>query len=147
VLENAIKAPMVVKKMSRKEAEEKARALLDKVGLSDRINYYPSQLSGGQQQRAAIARALAMSPKVMLYDEPTSALDPSLVGEVLTIMRQLDDEGMTQVVVTHEMRFARDVADKIMFLHAGELVESAPPDVIFSSPRDARTREFLRSYL
>ncbi len=147
VLENAIKAPMVVKKMSRKDAEEKARALLDKVGLSDRINYYPSQLSGGQQQRAAIARALAMSPKVMLYDEPTSALDPSLVGEVLTIMRQLDDEGMTQVVVTHEMRFARDVADKIMFLHTGELVESAPPDVIFTSPRDARTREFLRSYL
>ncbi len=147
VLENAIKAPMVVKKMSRKDAEEKARALLGKVGLSDRINYYPSQLSGGQQQRAAIARALAMSPKVMLYDEPTSALDPSLVGEVLTIMRQLDDEGMTQVVVTHEMRFARDVADKIMFLHTGELVESAPPDVIFTAPRDARTREFLRSYL
>jgi polar amino acid transport system ATP-binding protein len=147
VLENAVKAPMVVKKMSRQAAEEKARALLDKVGLGDRIDYYPSQLSGGQQQRAAIARALAMSPKVMLYDEPTSALDPSLVGEVLSIMRQLDDEGMTQVVVTHEMRFARDVADKIIFLHAGELVESASADEIFTSPRDERTREFLRRYL
>jgi len=147
VLENAVKAPMVVKGISRPAAEEKARALLDKVGLYDRLDYYPSQLSGGQQQRAAIARALAMSPKVMLYDEPTSALDPSLVNEVLQIMRKLDDEGMTQIVVTHEMRFARDVADQIIFLHSGELVESAPPEVIFTSPRDERTREFLRSYL
>jgi polar amino acid transport system ATP-binding protein len=147
VLENAVLAPMVVKKLSRKTAERRARELLAKVGLSDRLDYYPSQLSGGQQQRAAIARALAMSPKVMLYDEPTSSLDPSLVGEVLNIMRKLDDEGMTQVVVTHEMRFARDVADKIIFLDDGELVESAPPEVIFSAPRDERTREFLRSYL
>src|ERR1051326_7033190 len=147
VLENAIKAPMVVKKMSRQAAEEKARALLDKVGLSDRINYYPSQLSGGQQQRAAIARALAMAPKVMLYDEPTSALDPSLVNEVLNIIRTLDDEGMTQVVVTHEMRFARDVADRILMLSDGELIESGPSDMIFTAPRDERTREFLRSFL
>jgi polar amino acid transport system ATP-binding protein len=115
-LENAVKAPMVVKGKSREEAESIAKPLLDKVGLGDRLHYYPSQLSGGQQQRAAIARALAMNPKVMLYDEPTSALDPTLVNEVLTIMRQLDDEGMTQVVVTHEMRFARSAADKVIML-------------------------------
>lgn len=147
VLENAVLAPTVVKKINRQEAEERARTLLAKVGLSDRLDYYPSQLSGGQQQRAAIARALAMSPKVMLYDEPTSALDPSLVGEVLSIMRQLDDEGMTQVVVTHEMKFARDVADKVLVLSEGELIETDSPDVIFTSPRDERTREFLRRYL
>jgi polar amino acid transport system ATP-binding protein len=147
VLENAVKAPMVVKKMGRQEAERKARELLSKVGLRDRVDYYPSQLSGGQQQRAAIARALTMSPKVMLYDEPTSALDPGLVDEVLGIMRQLDDEGMTQVIVTHEMRFARNVADKIVFLDGGELVECAPPQVMFTSPRDERTREFLRNHL
>lgn len=147
VLENAVLAPTVVKKLDRKEAEERARTLLAKVGLQDRMDYYPSQLSGGQQQRAAIARALTMSPKVMLYDEPTSALDPSLVGEVLTIMRQLDDEGMTQVVVTHEMNFARDVADKVLVLSEGELIEADSPEVIFTSPRDERTREFLRRYL
>jgi len=147
VLENAIKAPMIVKGLRQPAAEEKAREILDKVGLRDRLNFYPSQLSGGQQQRAAIARALAMSPKVMLYDEPTSSLDPSLVSEVLGIMRTLHDEGMTQLVVTHEMRFARDVADTILFLHAGELVESGPPETIFGSPRDPRTREFLMSYL
>jgi polar amino acid transport system ATP-binding protein len=146
VLENVAKAPMVVKGLPRREAEEQARALLDKVGLADRIDYRPLQLSGGQQQRAAIARALAMSPRVMLYDEPTSALDPSLVGEVLAIMRRLDDEGMTQLVVTHEMRFAREAADRILFLHAGELVESAPPGELFTAPRDARTREFLQSW-
>jgi polar amino acid transport system ATP-binding protein len=145
-LENAMLAPMVVKKVDRRKAESTARELLAKVGLSDRLDYYPSQLSGGQQQRAAIARALAMEPKVMLYDEPTSALDPSLVGEVLSIMRKLDDEGMTQVVVTHEMRFARDVADKILVLSGGELIESGSPDVIFSSPSDERTRNFLRGY-
>jgi ABC-type polar amino acid transport system ATPase subunit len=147
VLENAVKAPMVVKGLSKKVAEEIAYELLNKVGLSDRLNYYPSQLSGGQQQRAAIARALMMSPKVMLYDEPTSALDPSLVNEVLQIMRKLDEDGMTQVVVTHEMRFAQEVADKILFLNAGELIESASPNVLFSSPQDERTREFLRNYL
>jgi ABC-type polar amino acid transport system ATPase subunit len=146
-LENATLAPMVVKKIDRRRAESTARELLAKVGLSDRLDYYPSQLSGGQQQRAAIARALAMEPKVMLYDEPTSALDPSLVGEVLNIMRKLDDEGMTQVVVTHEMRFAREVADKILMLADGELIESGSPDVIFSSPRDERTRTFLQRYL
>jgi ABC-type polar amino acid transport system ATPase subunit len=147
VLENVVKAPMVVKGLSRDVAAERANELLRKVGLDDRARYYPSQLSGGQQQRAAIARALAMSPRVMLYDEPTSALDPSLVNEVLQIMRNLDDEGMTQVIVTHEMRFARDVADKIIFMYGGELVESGCPDLIFTSPRDERTREFLRNYL
>ncbi|MBL8168632.1 MAG: amino acid ABC transporter ATP-binding protein [Acidobacteria bacterium] len=147
VLENAVLAPMVVKKQARSVAEEKARALLAKVGLRERMDYYPSQLSGGQQQRAAIARALTMEPKVMLYDEPTSALDPSLVGEVLGIMRQLDDEGMTQVVVTHEMRFAREVADKVLVLHDGELIEADAPEVIFSAPKDERTRAFLQSIL
>ncbi len=147
VLQNAIKAPMLVRKMARAEAEAKARALLEKVGLGHRLDYYPAQLSGGQQQRAAIARALTMSPQVMLYDEPTSALDPGLVGEVLSIMRQLDDEGMTQIVVTHEMRFAREVADRIIFLHQGELVEAAPPEEIFTAPRDERTRQFLQSFL
>lgn len=146
-LENAALAPMVVKKQPRAVAEKTARELLGKVGLSDRLNHYPSQLSGGQQQRAAIARALAMEPKVMLYDEPTSALDPSLVGEVLNIMRKLDDEGMTQIVVTHEMRFAREVADKILFLHEGELVESGAPETLFTAPRDERTRTFLQRYL
>src|SRR6266511_2300739 len=146
-LENVMLAPTVVKKVDRRKAESTARELLAKVGLSDRLDYYPSQLSGGQQQRAAIARALAMEPKVMLYDEPTSTLDPSLVGEVLTIMRKLDDEGMTQVVVTHEMMFAREVADKILMLADGELIESGSPDVIFSSPRDERTRAFLQRYL
>jgi ABC-type polar amino acid transport system ATPase subunit len=147
VLENAIKAPLVVRKMSRAQAEEKARALLDKVGLGNRVDYYPAQLSGGQQQRAAIARALTMSPKVMLYDEPTSALDPGLVGEVLAIMRQLDEEGMTQIVVTHEMRFARQVADRIFFLQQGELIEAAPPEELFTAPRDERTRQFLKDFL
>ena len=147
VLENATLAPVVVKKMARADAEARARELLAKVGLSERMSYYPSQISGGQQQRAAIARALAMSPKVMLYDEPTSALDPGLVGEVLQIMRQLDDEGMTQIVVTHEMKFAREVADKVLVLHAGSLIESGPPEEIFTEPRDPRTREFVRRYL
>lgn len=146
-LENAALAPMVVKKLERKVAQERARELLEKVGLADRLHYYPSQLSGGQQQRAAIARALALSPRVMLYDEPTSALDPSLVGEVLNIMRKLDDEGMTQVVVTHEMHFARDLSDKILVLIAGELIEAGPPEIIFTSPQDERTRNFLQRYL
>ena len=147
VLENAVKAPVAVKGMSRTDAETAARTLLAKVGLSDRLDYYPSQLSGGQQQRAAIARALAMSPEVMLYDEPTSSLDPTLVNEVLQIMRRLHDEGMTQVVVTHEMRFARDVADTILFMHEGLLVEAGPPATLFGSPRDPRTRDFLKSFL
>ena len=146
-LENAAKAPMVVKGMSRDTARERARALLVKVGLGDRLDYYPSQLSGGQQQRAAIARALTMAPKVMLYDEPTSSLDPTLVHEVLQIMRRLHDEGMTQVVVSHEMRFARDAADTILFMHEGRLVESGPPAQIFGAPLDPRTREFLKGIL
>ncbi len=146
-LENAMLAPVVVKKQDRNVAEKRARELLGKVGLGDRADYYPSQLSGGQQQRAAIARALTMEPKVMLYDEPTSALDPSLVGEVLAIMRKLDDEGMTQVVVTHEMRFARDVSDQVLVLGEGELIESGDPDVIFTAPRDERTRTFLKNFL
>ncbi len=147
VLENVVLAPVVVKKIDRRMAEDDAKELLAKVGLSDRTDYYPAQLSGGQQQRAAIARALAMKPKVMLYDEPTSALDPALVGEVLNIMKTLDDEGMTQIVVTHEMRFARDVADKIIVLDGGTIIEEDSPDVIFTSPRDPRTREFLRGIL
>jgi ABC-type transporter Mla maintaining outer membrane lipid asymmetry ATPase subunit MlaF len=136
VLENAVLAPTIVKKVPKAQAERNALDLLAKVGLSDRAEYYPSQLSGGQQQRAAIARALAMAPRVMLYDEPTSALDPSLVDEVLSIMRRLDDEGMTQIVVTHEMRFARDVADKIMVLNEGEIIEEGPPQDVFRSPSD-----------
>jgi len=146
-LENASLAPVVVKRMEREEARRRARALLAKVGLEDRLDYYPGQLSGGQQQRAAIARALAMSPRAVLYDEPTSSLDPTLVNEVLGIMRQLHDEGMTQVVVTHEMRFARDVADTIHFMHEGRLIESGPPAELFTAPRDPRTREFLKSFL
>ena len=147
VLENVVLAPMVVRKVDRRSAEEKAREILNKVGLGERLQHYPSQLSGGQQQRAAIARALAMSPKVMLYDEPTSALDPGLVGEVLAIMRKLDDEGMTQVVVTHEMNFARDVADRVIVLAEGEIIESGSPQEIFTTPRDERTRNFLQRYL
>src|SRR6266498_22818 len=137
-LENAMLAPTVVKKVDRRKAESTARELLAKVGLGDRLDYYPSQLSGGQQQRAAIARALTMAPKVMLYDEPTSSLDPTLVNEVLQIMRRLHDEGMTQVVVSHEMRFARDAADTILFIHEGRLVESGVPAEIFGARRDPR---------
>ncbi len=145
-LENAMKAPMVVKGKSREEAEAIAKPLLEKVGLGDRLRYYPSQLSGGQQQRAAIARALAMSPKVMLYDEPTSALDPTLVNEVLTIMRQLDDEGMTQVVVTHEMRFARNAADKVIMLHEGLLAECGPAGEVFTNPSSEPMKRFLAHF-
>lgn len=147
VLENIVKAPVVVKKQTQTEAETIARELLRKVGLSTHEHHYPSQLSGGQQQRAAIARALAMSPSVMLYDEPTSALDPSLVDEVLQVMKQLDAEGMTQIVVTHEMRFARDVADKVIFMESGKIVEIGSAEEIFTSPKDERTRRFLRKFL
>ncbi|MDZ7344128.1 MAG: amino acid ABC transporter ATP-binding protein [candidate division KSB1 bacterium] len=147
VLENIIKAPMVVKNVPRELAEATARQLLEKVGLSTHLHHYPLQLSGGQQQRAAIARALAMAPKVMLYDEPTSALDPALVDEVLQVMQKLDEEGMTQIVVTHEMRFARDVANKIVYFEDGQIVEVAPPEQMFSAPRDERTRRFLKRYL
>lgn len=147
VLENLTKAPVVVQNKSPEEAESTARALLAKVGLGEFGGRYPSQLSGGQQQRAAIARALAMNPKVMLYDEPTSALDPDLVDEVLQVMKQLDAEGMTQLVVTHEMRFAKDASDRIAFLDQGRIVEIAPPDKMFSNPKDERTRQYLKRYL
>jgi len=146
-LENVMKAPMVVKGVAAEQAESTARQLLEKVGLATHVHHYPAQLSGGQQQRAAIARALAMAPKVMLYDEPTSALDPGLVDEVLQVMQKLNDEGMTQIVVTHEMRFARDVADKIVFFESGQVVETAPPEEMFSSPQDERTRKFLKRFL
>ncbi len=144
VLENVMLAPMVVKKTPKDEAEGIALRLLDKVGLKDYSNRYPVTLSGGQAQRAAIARSLAMAPKVMLYDEPTSALDPELVGEVLQVMRDLDSEGMTQVVVTHAMHFARDASDYVVFMDQGEIVEVADGDEIFSNPRNDRTRDFLR---
>lgn len=147
VLENLTVAPRVVKGADPALTKSKALDLLNKVGLSTHVYHYPSQLSGGQQQRAAIARALAMEPKVMLYDEPTSALDPGLVDEVLNVMKALDEEGMTQIVVTHEMRFARDVADKIVYFEGGSVVESGPAEKIFSSPEDERTRKFLKRYL
>ena len=142
-LQNLTEAPTVVKGTPPGEAESLARELLAKVGLADKADAYPAQLSGGQQQRVAIARALAMQPQVMLFDEPTSALDPELRGEVLNVMRQLAEEGMTMIVVTHEMQFARDVADRVVFLDAGRVAEAGPPDEIFSRPQHARTREFL----
>ena len=147
VLENVTIAPRVVKGANETLTKSKAFDLLNKVGLSTHAQHYPSQLSGGQQQRAAIARALAMEPKVMLYDEPTSALDPGLVDEVLGVMKALDEEGMTQIVVTHEMRFARDVADKIVYFEAGNIVETGAPEKIFTAPEDERTRKFLKRYL
>lgn len=146
ILENLIKAPQVVSKIHKSSAEARAHELLSKVGLADRAYHYPDQLSGGQQQRAAIARALAMSPQILLYDEPTSSLDPALVNEVLRVMKQLDQEGMTQIVVTHEMRFARDVADKVVFLEHGKIVEMGPPDQIFGNPLEERTKNFLRHF-
>ncbi len=147
VLENIMKSPMVVKKISREAAREKALYLLKKVGLDSHIEHYPYELSGGQQQRAAIARALAMEPKLLLYDEPTSALDPMLVDEVLQVMKQLDQEGMTQLVVTHEMRFARDVADHIVYIEDGSIVEMGSANQIFGKPQDERTRKFLKHFI
>ncbi|MDQ0322796.1 polar amino acid transport system ATP-binding protein [Pararhizobium capsulatum DSM 1112] len=146
-LENIIEAPVIVKGKTRQQATEEARRLLDKVGLSDRADYYPRQLSGGQQQRVAIARALAMQPTLMLFDEPTSALDPELVGEVLAVMRQLAEEGMTMVVVTHEMSFARDVADHLVFMDGGVIVEAGNPRDVLSNPQHSRTRSFLARVL
>jgi polar amino acid transport system ATP-binding protein len=142
-LENVIEAPMIVQGKRRPEAVAEAMALLDKVGLRERASYYPRQLSGGQQQRVAIARSLAMRPKLMLFDEPTSALDPELVGEVLAVMRQLAQDGMTMVVVTHEMSFAREVADTVVFMDGGVVVEAGPPDRIMAAPQHARTQAFL----
>lgn len=147
VLENVMMAPMQVRGTKRAEAEKIAIKLLDKVGLSDKIAAFPDNLSGGQQQRVAIARALAMEPKVMLFDEPTSALDPELVGEVLAVMKALAIEGMTMVVVTHEMGFARDVADRVIFIDQGVIVEEGPPEAIFTDPANERTRAFLGKVL
>jgi ABC-type polar amino acid transport system ATPase subunit len=144
VLENITEGPTVVKGLALAEAETIARELLAKVGLETKAGCYPAQLSGGQQQRVAIARALAMRPQVMLFDEPTSALDPELREEVLRVMRQLAEEGMTMIVVTHEMQFARDMADRIVFFDAGRVAESGPPEQIFANPQNERTREFLR---
>jgi polar amino acid transport system ATP-binding protein len=147
VLGNVIEAPIHVKGLSRKEAEETAMQLLNKVGLADKANVYPSQLSGGQKQRVAIARALAMQPKVMLFDEPTSALDPELVGEVLAVMKQLAKEGMTMVVVTHEMGFAKEVGDWVVYMDGGNIIEIGRPSDIFNNPRNQRTRDFLSCVL
>ncbi|WP_419836111.1 amino acid ABC transporter ATP-binding protein [Endozoicomonas atrinae] len=143
VMDNICLAPMKVRGLSRTDAEERAKALLLKVGLSDKAVSFPPQLSGGQQQRVAIARALAMQPRIMLFDEPTSALDPEMVGEVLDVMKQLAREGMTMVVVTHEMGFAREVADRVLFMDRGELLVDSEPDVFFEAPDNERLRVFL----
>ena len=143
-LENIVEAPMIVKKLSRAEAERNAEALLDRVGLSDKRDNYPRELSGGQQQRVAIARALAMNPRIMLFDEPTSALDPELVGEVLGVIKDLVQEGMTMAIVTHEMAFAREVADRVIFMDQGVIVEAGTPAEIFESPQQERTQLFLK---
>jgi polar amino acid transport system ATP-binding protein len=146
-LENVIEAPVVVKGKSRADAVARAHELLERVGIGDRAGAYPSQLSGGQQQRVAIARALAMDPKLMLFDEPTSALDPELVGEVLDVMRRLASAGMTMVVVTHEIGFARGAADAVVFIDGGLVVESGPPSEVFDHPKHERTRSFLSKVL
>jgi ABC-type histidine transport system ATPase subunit len=147
VLENVMEAPVHVLKVPKAEARKRAEALLDKVGIGDRGDYYPAHLSGGQQQRAAIARALAMEPQVLLFDEPTSARAPELVGEVLKVMRQLADEGRTMIVVTHEMGFAREVASEVIFLHAGRIEEQGSPTQVFGNPSSERCRQFLASNL
>lgn len=147
VVENIMVSPIMVKKVSKKEAYNKAVSLLNMVGLPEKENAYPSSLSGGQQQRIAIARALAMEPDVMLFDEPTSALDPEMVGEVLNVMKQLANEGMTMVIVTHEMGFAREVGDRILFMDQGEILEEGLPEQLFNHPKNARTRDFLSKIL
>ena len=147
ILRNLTLAPMMLKNLSKEEAEKKAMALLARVGLADRANFYPNQLSGGQKQRVAIVRALCMEPEVMLFDEPTSALDPEMVGEVLDVMKELAREGMTMVVVTHEMGFAREVSNKIVFLDDGYLVEEGTPDEIFGNPQTDRLKNFLAKVL
>ncbi len=147
VIDNITLSPIKVLKISQKEAQERAEALLEKVGLSDKKTAYPNQLSGGQQQRVAIARALAMKPKIMLFDEPTSSLDPEMVGEVLETMKTLAKEGMTMVVVTHEMGFAREVAHRILFLDGGQIVEDSKPLEFFNNPKNERTRLFLSKIL
>ncbi|MDM8549983.1 amino acid ABC transporter ATP-binding protein [Desulfobacterales bacterium HSG2] len=147
VLDNVVLAQMIVRKRDREEAGEKAMALLDKVGIQDKAGVYPDQLSGGQQQRVAIARALAMEPKVMLFDEPTSALDPEMIGEVLDVMKTLAKEGMTMVVVTHEMGFAKEVADRVIFMDHGAVVEEGTPEHFFTNPTHDRTKLFLSQIL
>ena len=147
ILDNVTLAPMLVKKQSRAEAEKRALALLETVGLSEKRDAYPEQLSGGQQQRVAIARALAMEPEVMLFDEATSALDPEMVGDVLSIMRDMARQGMTMVVVTHEMGFAREVGDRVLFIDGGVIVEENTPDELFSNPQNQRTQDFLSKVL
>jgi ABC-type polar amino acid transport system ATPase subunit len=147
VIENITLAPVTLKKMKREEAKKVARELLDKVGLLDKQDVYPSSLSGGQKQRVAIARALAMGPEVMLFDEPTSALDPEMVGEVLQVMKDLVKDGMTMVVVTHEMGFAREVCNRVIFMADGKIVEEGAPDDIFTNPKNERTKSFLESVL
>ena len=147
VLQNITFAPVKLGLMSQKEAEQKARELLSRIGLPDKEGAYPAQLSGGQKQRIAIVRSLAMNPDVMLFDEPTSALDPEMVGEVLQLMKELAEDGMTMVVVTHEMGFAKEVATRVMFIDEGVVKEQAPPEEFFSNPKDARLREFLSKVL
>lgn len=147
VLKNIMFAPTELGKMSKAEAKEKAMALLERVGLADKAEAYPHELSGGQKQRVAIARALAMNPDIMLFDEPTSALDPEMVGEVLQVMKELAAEGMTMIVVTHEMGFARDVADRVIFMSDGVVCEEGKPDEIFTNPKEERTKEFLSCVL
>lgn len=147
VIENIIEAPIIVRKKTKKEAIKDGMKLLEKVGLQDKANVYPEKLSGGQKQRVAIARSLAMNPKAMLFDEPTSALDPELVGEVLQVMKDLANEGMTMVVVTHEMGFAREVADRIVFLEDGMIIEENTPDEFFTNPKSEKARQFLQSVL
>ena len=147
VIDNITVAPIKIKKVGREQAREEARALLERVGLPEKENAYPRQLSGGQQQRVAIARALAMKPKVLLFDEPTSALDPEMIAEVLDVMVDLSHQGMTMIVVTHEMGFARAAADRVLLMHEGEIVEDAPPDVFFTAPESEHTRAFLSKIL
>ena len=147
VLENIMLAPVELKRMTKAEAKEKALELLERVGLADKANNYPNQLSCGQQQRVAIARALAMNPDLMLFDEPTSALDPEMVGEVLAVMKELAAAGMTMIVVTHEMGFARDVADRVIFMADGKIIEEGTPEEIFKNPKNDRTKDFLSCVL
>jgi ABC transporter related len=147
VLENIILGPVKLKKISKAEAEEKAIELLKKVGLEDKKDVYPNKLSGGQKQRVAIARALAMDPQIMLFDEPTSALDPEMIGEVLIVMKELAQAGMTMIVVTHEMGFARNVANRVFFMDGGYILEDAAPSEVFENPKNDRTKEFLRKVL
>ncbi len=147
VLQNVMLAPIEVRGMKKEEAEEIARKLIIKVGLSDKFDVYPSKLSGGQQQRVAIARALAMQPKMMLFDEPTSALDPELVGEVLQVMKDLASEGMTMIVVTHEMGFAKEVADRVIFMSDGKILEDSKPEIMFTNPTNEKAKNFLSSVL